>query len=440
MSGGSEWMSMKLTTTILSGLAIAVAAAGLALPGGAASPVQAEAANAANCGVSLSPASRNVRRGGKVLLKGEACEGRSTAGGSRVQVKVKKRKRWATVAKGQTDASGEFAVCAKIAVPKTAKVARLRVVTAGATGTTSVRVGKKGPSGCGGGGGKPGGGGGYKPPAPEQGNPNCPLSQPGSNISMTLPAECTVVASDTASDPNPLAFWGRLDCVDSSRHQVIGSGGDTHATATGAGQGNGSFRRMTAYDGDDVWGERCELGDNWNTGKNTFYHEGMRRVTFASIRLPNNSDVNNPNWRNVLQMKQAQPYTNPNPASIFEVQARSGRWYVGSNWEEQWDTPASQNTWTRFAFDITYSPNPSVGNFKVYVDLNGDNDFSDGGEQSPRIYKDTLRVEEGPGNPEGSAPGQSIPSTLRAGIYQNSNYSCPSGCSVDIDNVQVVRP
>ena len=113
---------------------------------------------------------------------------------------------------------------------------------------------------------------------------------------------------------------------------------------------------------------------------------------------------------------------------------------VGSNWEEQWDTPASQNTWTRFAFDITYSPNPSVGNFKVYVDLNGDSDFSDANEQSPRIFKDTLRVEEGQGNPEGSAPGQSIPSTLRAGIYQNQNYSCPSGCSVDIDNVQVVKP
>jgi hypothetical protein len=139
-------------------------------------------------------------------------------------------------------------------------------------------------------------------------------------------------------------------------------------------------------------------------------------------------------------MKQAQPYTNSNPASIFELQARSGKWMVGSNWEEQWETTATQNTWTRFAFDITYSPNPAVGNFKVYVDLNNDSDFSDAGEQSPRVFKDTLRVEEGAGTPEGSAPGGSIPSTLRAGIYQNENYSCPSGCSVDIDNVQVVKP
>ncbi len=429
---------MKLAATILSGLAIAVAAALVALPGGAASPAQAEAANASSCGVSLSPASRNVRRGGKVLLQGEACDGRAAAGGSSVRVKVKKKKRWATVAKGQTDSGGEFSVCAKIAVPKKTRVARLRVTAAGATGTTTVRVGAKGPSGCGNsGGGKPGG---YKPPAPEQGNPNCPLSQPGSNIGMSLPSACTVVASDTASNPDPLGFWGRLDCANSSRHQMISSDGDTHSTATGSSQGNSSYRRLTTVDGDDVWGERCELGDNWNTGKNTFYHEGTRRVTFASIRIPDNSDVNNPNWRNVLQMKQAQPYTNSNPASIFELQARSGKWMVGSNWEEQWETTATQNTWTRFAFDITYSPNPSVGNFKVYVDLNNDSDFSDSGEQSPRIFKDTLRVEEGQGNPEGSTPGHSIPSTLRAGIYQNTNYSCPSGCSVDIDNVQVVKP
>jgi len=31
--------------------------------------------------------------------------------------------------------------------------------------------------------------------------------------------------------------------------------------------------------------------------------------------------------------------------------------------------------------------------------------------------------------------GQSIPDHLRAGIYENPDYPCPSGCSVDIDNV-----
>ena len=36
-----------------------------------------------------------------------------------------------------------------------------------------------------------------------------------------------------------------------------------------------------------------------------------------------------------------------------------------------------------------------------------------------------------------------MPSHLRAGIYQNESYACPRsgvGCSVDVDNVQVLRP
>ena len=37
--------------------------------------------------------------------------------------------------------------------------------------------------------------------------------------------------------------------------------------------------------------------------------------------------------------------------------------------------------------------------------------------------------------------GDAIPSHLRAGIYQDEGYSCPlsgPGCSIDIDNVQVL--
>jgi hypothetical protein len=251
-----------------------------------------------------------------------------------------------------------------------------------------------------------------------------------------------VVASDTGTNPDPVPFWGSIDCATASRHQLVGSGGDTHLTATGSPQANTSYRRLTVIDGDDFWGERCELGENWTqpAGPTVFYHEGERRVTFASIRLGGGVNPLAGDWRTVLQMKQTNPQNNPFPGPVFELQVRSGVWMPVSSWQGIWQTPAQQNVWTRFAFDITYSSSPSIGSIKVYVDLNGDGDANDADEQSPVIHVATLLAETAPGGSSPYAFGESIPSHLRSGIYQNPLYSCPTGCSVDLDNVQVVRP
>ena len=51
-----------------------------------------------------------------------------------------------------------------------------------------------------------------------------------------------------------------------------------------------------------------------------------------------------------------------------------------------------------------------------------------------------LKETDGPnGTSDGYGPGDTIPDHLRAGIYHNPSISCPppSGCSVDVDNVQV---
>ncbi len=54
----------------------------------------------------------------------------------------------------------------------------------------------------------------------------------------------------------------------------------------------------------------------------------------------------------------------------------------------------------------------------------------------------TLKRETTGGTDDGIAPGESIPSHLRVGIYHNPAIACPppSGCSTQVDNVQVVRP
>jgi hypothetical protein len=259
-----------------------------------------------------------------------------------------------------------------------------------------------------------------------------------------------LIASDTGADPNPDHFWGRDYCANSQRLQQITTGGDPHLTATGAPQGNSAFRRTTVFDGDNAFGERCELGwDNVN-GPTAFYRPNKHRITELSIRLPSNFPLNVFTWQSVMQMKQAGPANNSGGAPILELDAWGGRWRLrqaldrttSTDLRELWSAPAQLNFWTRFLFNIRYSANPRKGFIRVGVDLNGDGDFADPGERSRRFHTYTLKVETPGGGDDGINPGQAIPSHLRAGIYHNSSIPCPSGtgCSVDIDNVQVLRP
>lgn len=257
---------------------------------------------------------------------------------------------------------------------------------------------------------------------------------------LALPG-CPVIASDTAADRDPLPFWGRIDCAASSRYAQHEQGGDAAPRADGRPQGDDAFRRMRVFKGDWVSGERCELGLNDRSeGPTVLYYEGERRITFASLRLPTSWDIDDPNWRVVLQMKQVQPYNNPALASMFELQARSGHWLLVSDWHDLWRTPAQTGQWTRFAFDVTYSRDPEIGRINVYVDLNGDGDAADPDERSPTIERATLR-QETEGEQTAIPVGQSIPSHLRAGLYLNPTYKCPppAGCWADVDNVQVLR-
>ncbi len=272
----------------------------------------------------------------------------------------------------------------------------------------------------------------------------CALGQPGYTVEMSLPG-CPAIASDTSADSNPIPFWGSIGCQDSSRYAYSQTGGDTHATASGAAQPDSAYRRLTVQDGDNFYGERCELGENdHNSGPTAFYHEGQHRITYFSERLPDNFPLSTNHWQTVMQMKQAQPSDGGGGVPILFMGAYEGQWQVLSAVanDSYFTFPAQTGVWTRFAWDVYYSQDPSKGWLQVSADLNDDGDFDDPGERSPVIHGPTLKTEvDGPlGTRDGLAPGDPIPSHLRIGIYHDPAISCapPTDCSVEIDNVQVV--
>jgi hypothetical protein len=260
-----------------------------------------------------------------------------------------------------------------------------------------------------------------------------------------------LIFSDTGTAPDPAPLWGKVDCENAARAQQINAGGDTHLTATGAPQGDSAFRRLSVIDGDDVYGERCELGEDYRAeGPTVLYRQGRHRLTALSVRLPSTFPLNVFTWQVVMQMKQTFPAANSSGTPVLELDAYDGRWVLRqslsrgpvSDSRELWSVPAQANFWTRFVFDVRYSDRKKKGYIRVGVDLNGDGDFADPSELSKGFHTYTLKVETGGGGSDGIKAGSAIPSHLRAGIYHDTAIPCrgPVGCQVDIDNVQVLRP
>jgi hypothetical protein len=395
-----------------------LAATAALLLAGVAGPASAEA----GCGsLSLSPSSKKVRSGGRLTLNG-SCSSASAAsvGGEAASalIQVKGRRGWRPAALTPVGTDGTFSTPLRIRVPRSVPIATIRARTEGSPPATT-RVGVF--------------------PACKR-VPKCRKRFGGKKRRARGP----LLANDTAASANPNPIWGAIDCETSSRHQHVTSGGDPQPTATGAEQGNSSFRRLTVFDGDDFWGERCELGRNDNRGPVAFYREGQRRITYASFRLPPNYPLHTDMWQGVLQMKQAQPADNGGGTPVLSLGAYDGKWMLfhsgpGATYTDSviWEAPATSNRWTRVMIDAVYSQSASKGRLTMGIDLDGDGEFG-AGEKTQTFRMNTLKYETGGSNDDGLSAGESIPSHLRVGMYHHQGIPCPGGCSVDVDNVQVV--
>jgi hypothetical protein len=203
--------------------------------------------------------------------------------------------------------------------------------------------------------------------------------------------------SDDSSVANPVESgrWdlyscGRKDGEQSASTSVNDLVPGRFSQFSSGGPGNKPYYRFYAPPGDNQWTSgsagRCELsypvGDPGNAPAHTgppgayFFYEGRRAVTMFSVRLPSGWNVNAPGFRAIAQWKQNEWVNTGGVSPALALEQRSGNWFMTSfGGPTIWSMPAHAGSWINFAFDITYSGNPSNGRVRVYADKNNDGNY-----------------------------------------------------------------
>lgn len=218
---------------------------------------------------------------------------------------------------------------------------------------------------------------------------------------------------------NPEDLWGNIECAADSRVTT-----------------QDGYRTITVLDGDDFYGERCELGRNDHryglaspgdhSGTFMLYKEGEHKITSYDMCLSPTFPVSGGSWQVVMQMKQTQPHPDAGSTPIIALEVRSGHWLVANHGNDKWVGPvATPGACVHISFDVVYSVDASTGRLQATI----------AGTTSPLFTMQTLvpATVTDSGIPAGSG----IPGHLRLGIYHDT---ARPGSSLNVDNVRVARP
>ena len=181
-------------------------------------------------------------------------------------------------------------------------------------------------------------------------------------------------------------------------------------SSTPVAQGSRAYR-LEVRDGDDAYGERCELsqGNPTRAGYPVF-QEGQERWISWKVYLPSDFPLHTSRWNVISQWKQLGSMGPP----VLSMEVTDGRFHLVNNpaagvpccRSPRWSGPASPERWVDFTLHVKFSPDPAVGFVELYGDLDG------GGKRLllPRTSTHTMKR-------DGS--GRAVPSHSRIGIYRD---------------------
>src|SRR5947208_8760647 len=181
----------------------------------------------------------------------------------------------------------------------------------------------------------------------------------------TATASASVISTSDAERAQSQE-WASQSCADTSRVKQV-----TSPVA----QGTHAYE-LDLQDGDQSWGERCELGmgNPTRNGFPLFYSGDDRWISFQTY-MPSDFPINTPNWNVIFQIHQQGDGGCP-PLALhvedgqFKLFNSSSPNYVLDT-VERWHAPAQANTWAKFTLHIKFSGSDSAGFVELYGDLDG---------------------------------------------------------------------
>jgi hypothetical protein len=160
--------------------------------------------------------------------------------------------------------------------------------------------------------------------------------------------------------------WANYSCQDASRVKQVSSP---------VAQGQKAYE-IEVRDGDDSFGERCELGQG-NPTRNGFplFHAGDERWISFQVYLPDDYPIDAPRWNVFFQLKQLGSMGTP-AVSMEVVKGQfvlnnSDNNTVSGTTVKKWTGPATRNRWVKFTVHTKFSPDENTGFVELFGDIDG---------------------------------------------------------------------
>ena len=229
--------------------------------------------------------------------------------------------------------------------------------------------------------------------------------------------------------------WVSFSCENRSRFSQV---------EAGAAQGRRAYR-IEVHDGDDSYGERCEL-DNGNTSASRLHHQMLFHdgqeawiafQTFLPLDFSFAVDGAPVSFKNdgglITQIKQLGSCGTPalgivSSRTVFALRNSSAAHCESGSMRSLWQVPMVLGRWVKWVQHIRFSTDPRVGFIATWYDPDGLGlrpipPTLDFGHRvvGNRIYTHTQKAPTG--HPEPACPADDVCSHARIGIYRDPDVS-----------------